>query len=571
MQNSYNYHYIMRIKSLVLTALSLALFSTAASAASLRDIETRGTLTSAQNGQIDGNVWSGLSRAEALLLIRSLPDKYASPIYYELARRLLLSDAPALGADKNVKTPVDDKGNPVAVNPNAPDVLIARLDKLLAMGAIRDAEALYAAVVPENVDDFDLVLRNQQILMLRGQLSAACLDLQAVQKQHSGNAKWQELNRLCRVQFMAGGAERDRLLSEKKFVEFPQLGNYLRGRGAGGYRSLSVEDMAFAVATKQINEGTLRYLTSQAGNLPPLLLSVLYNMDTGLDVPEKTCLAIESARRGIITTRDLITLYEKPHYDSALLLENLGTNPSGAIHPCMVPTVMYQRIASNKDLPTRDQTIRSALDIMGDLPDAAFWPMSVYFEDFDIHAGANKPYLWRLTRITAYEKDELPSAWRDWDDQNGLPGIAPFWPVQAIMSPTGNEAQEMDLWKTQWPDQANRILGRDPALPLLLGLALNPKDGKTSKNLKTNLYDYENILPLTFSRSYSMPSFGLTQRLSNVIKNNQTGQSVALLLIGYGAIPPDQVIPTQVALVIDGLNRAGLGRYSRRFGLEVLR
>jgi len=76
---------------------------------------------------------------------------------------------------------------------------------------------------------------------------------------------------------------------------------------------------------------------------------------------------------------------------------------------------------------------------------------------------------------------------------------------------------------------------------------------------------------LTFSRTYAMPSYGLTQRLSNVIEKGQTGQSVALLLIGYGAIPPDQIIPDQMALVLEGLNKAGLHSDAQRFALEVLR
>ena len=83
----------MMYRLLVIAFLFLAM---PAQAASLRDIETRGTLTDGQSGQIAGNVWAGLTRNDALLLINSLPDRYASPIYYELAKRLLLSDAPAL-------------------------------------------------------------------------------------------------------------------------------------------------------------------------------------------------------------------------------------------------------------------------------------------------------------------------------------------------------------------------------------------------------------------------------------------------------------------------------------------
>jgi hypothetical protein len=135
------------------------------------------------------------------------------------------------------------------------------------------------------------------------------------------------------------------------------------------------------------------------------------------------------------------------------------------------------------------------------------------------------------------------------------------------VSPAIESQEDLAIWRDQWPSEARRVTSRDPIIPLLLGQSL----GNNRENTKANHYDYENILPLTFSRSYAMPSYGLTQRLTDVIEKGQTGQSVALLLIGYGAIPPDQVIPHQMALVIDGLNKAGLGRYARRFALEVLR
>ena len=501
-------------------------------------------------------------RSEALMLINALPARYASPTYYEIARRLLLSDAPSL-------PDVQGKANPnqPPSDPSRPDVLIARLDKLLEMGALRDAEVLYDSVVEGFADNFDLAYRSLQILMLRGQLSAACLDLQAMQAVHGKNPKWVELNRLCRVSF-APNAERQQILGNTTFENYPALGTMLRGGGAGNLGTMNTEQLAFAVATGKVTEGTARALTSKAGKLPPLLLSVLFSLDSEDEIPERTCLAIEAARRGQATTRDLITLYEKHHYASDILLSP-GMPALGGMHPCMVPTVMYQRIASAKDNPAqRNATIRQALDIMGDLPDAAFWPMATYFNDFDIRAPQNQKYLWRLTRITAYEKDSIPESWSSgW----GNPGVAPFWPVQAIVSPANESLDELNLWRQQWPNEAKRVASRDPLLPLLLSQFGAVQDAKTAKNTKKNLEDYENNFSLTFSRTYAMPSYGLTQRLTDVIKNNQTGQSVALLLIGYGAIPPDQVIPHQMALVIEGLNKAGLGRYARRFALEVLR
>lgn len=549
--------------------LVLLFAATNANATSMRAIETAGTLTDVESGQISSNIWSGLGRSDALLLVSALPDRYASPTYYDIARRFLLSDAPSLSADK-----VDPKA-PVATDPDRPDMLIARLDKLMGMGAIKDAETLYDKVVPGISPNFDLAYRSLQILMLRGQLSAACLDIQAMNKIHGANPRWLELNRLCRIQF-SGVAERNKLLADAEFKEYPRLGDFLRGRNLGNLRNLTTEELAFAVGIGLVNETTLNQLTSKAGTLSPLLLSVLYHMDTEQARPEKACLAIEAARRGMIGTRDLIALYEGPHYASDLLLKNLDVPPSGDVHPCMIPSVMYQRIASNKEPAVRNAMIRQAMDVMQGLPDAAFWPMAVYFNELDVRSTANKKYLWRATRIIAYEKDELPKEWASgWGgpskEVTGGRGVSPFWPVQAIVTPELGSEGQLDLWRAQWPSEAARVASRDPAIPLLLGQSLAPIAPANGKNPKTNLGDYENIFPLTFSRSYAMPSYGLTQRLADVIEKQQTGQSVALLLIGYGAIPPDQVIPHQMALVIDGLNKAGLARYARRFALEVLR
>lgn len=551
------------------------LMTTTAHAASddLRTLETRGTLTQAQDGQIAPNIWQGVTRDDALVLIRSLPDTYASPIYYDLARKFLLSDAPAFAPESKKK---NLKKGEVAPSATRPDILIARIDKLLEMGALRDAQALYDAVISDIPSDFDLVYRNLEMLMLHGQLSAACLDLQAMQGQHGDNPKWKDFNAFCHVQF-AKGADRDKLLAETKFAEFPKMDDFLRGHGFGNPSSLSTEELAFAVATGAISQSSISLLSPLAGKMRPLLLSVLLDMDTAQPMPQKTCLAIEAARRGLASTRSLISLYEKPHYDSELLLgtQDKPSAETANIHPCLIPTVLYQRVASNDETPLRDQTIRAAFDVMKDMPDAAFWPMAVYLRNFDIHAAVNKPYAWRVSRVLAYEKDALPDSWlTGWEQVNDRgeqgAGVAPYWPVQAIVAAQPNAKENLALWREQWPSEAKRIDSRDPVIPLLLGEVLAGKQDKQGKNPKSDKEDYENNFSLTFSRSYSMPSYGLTQRMASVIEKGQTGQSVALLLIGYGAIPPDQVFPHQMALVIEGMNKAGLARYARRFALEVL-
>lgn len=554
----------MRLIALSIFALTLFSGMATASAENARTYETRGTLNKVQDGQIAPNIWAGTTRSEALELIRAIPQRFSSPIYFELARRLLLSDAPAFAPDKAQNKSQD--GKPQAPQP---DILIERIDKLLEIGALRDAQTLYDAVVADVPDSFDLAYRNLIMLMLRGQLSAACLDVQAMQPQHGENIRWQELSRFCRIQFTTG-AEREKLISSAKFEAMPKLKNHLRGRAYRDVTALKTEDLAYAVATGAVGPSSIGFLASKAGAMQPLLLAVLQGLDTPEVMPQKTCLAIEATRRGLLGTRDLITLYEKPHYAADLLLNVTGTSPAAAnIHPCMIPTVLYQRIASNlKDPVLRDRTIRESLDVMKDLPDAAFWPMALYFRDFDVKAQENRKYLWRVANIVSYEKGDMPESWRSGWGKEGA--VSPFWPVEAIAYPAPTTEDNLKAWRAQWPAEAKRIKSQDPIIPLLLSDILSSAKKQSSEKAKNKTLDYENIFSLTFSRSYAMPSYGLTQRLTDVIEKEQTGQSVALLLIGYGAIPPDQVIPHQMALVIDGMNRSGLARYARRFALEVL-
>lgn len=544
--------------SLRLCAAAFVLSLAAASPAYAdRSIETIGTLSAPDEGQIAPDIWVGTSRSDALALTKALPTRFASPTFYRLARRYLLSDAPQISDA--------DQGT-------SPDLLTARIDKLLEIGALHEANDLYESAVDGVPDNFDLAFRSLQILMLRGELSAACLDLQTMQSKHGQDARWRELNALCMIRY-ADGPTRAKILSENTFEQYPILSRLLGG-GIVPSRlsSLDTTDLAFASALGFVNEAAMRQLTSQSGALPSLLLTVLYNAETENNAPEKTCLAIEAVRRGLLTTRDLITLYEAPHYDAALLLDNVKLPPSAAnIHPCMIPTVLYQRIASHKDHPDLDTTMRVALDVMRKMPDASLLPMATYFQKMNLQNAANAPYAMRVARIIAYEKESLPESWEQgWDEK----GVSPVWLVHAIVKPELATPENLTKWREAWPVNAKVATSRDPYLPVILGKAATAEQGakdSDSKASSSKAQNYDNNIPLTFSRTYAMPSYGLTQRLKSVIEKGHTGQSVALLLIGYGAIPPDQIIPDQMAVIIEGMNKQGLRGDSRRLALEILR
>jgi len=241
------------------------------------------------------------------------------------------------------------------------------------------------------------------------------------------------------------------------------------------------------------------------------------------------------------------------------------------VPPCHLAPLYYQRIASNKEPTARNVAIRAALDALRAMPDEALWPMAAFMQDFDVRAKINSPYVWRVARIVAAARDELPAPWQTgWGAPGGVVGVSPFWPLQAIITPSPDPREKAALWRQTWPSQAKRIANQDPLLPYLLGQTPKAEEGKTSGNTKKKDDNYENNISLTFSRSYAIPSYGLTERLKDVIEKNQAGQSVALILIGYGAIPPDQIVPDQLVRIIEGFKQFGLSRFARQLALEIL-
>ena len=89
------------------------------------------------DGQFLSNMWQGTSRDVAERLINNIPDRIASEAAQSLARRILLVAA---------APPVNDDSNK--------SLVLARVKKLIALGAVEDAERLLRVVsantVPEN-------------------------------------------------------------------------------------------------------------------------------------------------------------------------------------------------------------------------------------------------------------------------------------------------------------------------------------------------------------------------------------------------------------------------------------
>ena len=108
------------------------------------------------DGQFLSNMWQGTSRDVAERLINNIPDRIASEAAQSLARRILLvAAAPPVNVDSNKS------------------LVLARVKKLIALGAVEDAERLLrvvsASTVPENL--IEPALRAH---LLNSNLAGAC-------------------------------------------------------------------------------------------------------------------------------------------------------------------------------------------------------------------------------------------------------------------------------------------------------------------------------------------------------------------------------------------------------------
>ncbi len=181
---------------------------------------------------VPDNVWYGLDQTSASGLIRSMPDRFAAPVYFHIFKDLLVTDAAPFGtprdevtaeaeedtAPSSKKRPsrMRDRKNRQAQNSSvfdgdlpqpaalsatieaAPyDFLLLRLETLYRIGAFEDAERLYKTLFPQLPEDERLAVHGLNILLAKGRLAAACLDVQTMESRFNQAAFWLDFNRFC--------------------------------------------------------------------------------------------------------------------------------------------------------------------------------------------------------------------------------------------------------------------------------------------------------------------------------------------------------------------------------------
>lgn len=174
------------------------------------DFETKGIKVDKKTPHLPKDLWKGLTRQDAIYLIKSMPDDFTTPVLRDVFRLALLADA-----DSFASLP-QDKGDKKADNVNS-DFILLRLQKLYRIGAIQDATQLYNTLFPKMSKNPDIAIYGLYGLLNQGKLAPACLDVQAMNASfETPSPLWADMVAFCDLYYQTDSDEQPEKHEEKE-------------------------------------------------------------------------------------------------------------------------------------------------------------------------------------------------------------------------------------------------------------------------------------------------------------------------------------------------------------------
>jgi hypothetical protein len=162
----------------------------------------------------------------------------------------------------------------------------------------------------------------------------------------------------------------------------------------------------------------------------------------------------------------------------------------------------------------------------------------------------------------------------DKDVSNGYSDLLSVWMDDSLLEKVktlqkGKKSTKPEKDSASGEDSSPSTAEKSQASKMALSLALKPfLDGPVAKSEKKKIYD--NVLSLTGSGNYVMPSDELLDSLQKATASQQTGRVVLysfLILNGHG---PDEVHPAALFKVLEAYESVGLSEETSSLALDAL-
>ncbi len=504
-------------------------------------------------------LWTGTNRRVLEALLPRLPVNNPSPALFDLARRLLLSDAVmpnALLSGKGV---------------SQANLLEVRLDRLAALGEIEGLKALLEVLPPDELPDEQRRV-GIELLLTRGETSAACAEVRDGNAGDGGDRFW--LKALVYCQIVSGERSAAELgLTILRDSARPEERVFLRLADA----ALGVQPLNPAEIGRLDPAGIMplefALLTSLGLPLPPrlvleasprALLQLVHNETANLDDRTQAAEWAVATRR--LPAGDLALLYGAFGFSSGQIAGAL--NEGYGLSGVEARALYYQSIGQQPQPEQEIQAAELALErAEADgvyaatarvvLPALTINPDDASFAWFADTAGRALYVLGRYEEATAWlllARQEAAISARAAVAAHRLWPYSRLAGVAAISNESGLEG-----WRFAQPDPQGPKVAQQLSLLRVLFEALGETDAMAWIDLA--MTDDERARPL--------PEASLLYALEDASYSGRLGETVLLALIVMGDTPPAEAHPLALNAVLSALMQVGLPLEARALAIEA--
>lgn len=504
-------------------------------------------------------LWTGTDRRVVEALLPRLPTNNPSATLYDLARRLLLSDAVMPGASAVAK------GLPPA------DLLASRLERLAAIGEIEGLSALLA-ILPEDAQPSLQRQLGIELLLTRGRDSEACQSVRDGAPEDGDDRFW--LKALTYCQIVSGersAAELGLTILRESARSEDQL--FLRlAQASLGLQPLNPADVS-RLEPERLQPLEFALLTSLGLPLPPRVvleaaprarLQLIH--DEAANLEDRTQAAEWAVATRRLPASELALLYGAFVFKEAQIDDALT---EGYALPGVEARALYFQSIGQQPQP--EQEIRAAELALERaeadgvyaaaarvvLPALSVQPQDAAYAWFADTAGRALYVLGRYEEATAWlllARQEAAISARAAVAAHRLWPYSRLAGVAAISNESGLQG-----WRFAQPDPDGPKVAQQLSLLRVLFDALGESDAMAWIDLA--MTDDE--------RAQALPDASLLYALEDASYSGRLGETVLLALIVMGDAPPDEAHPLALNAVLSALMQVGLPLEARALAIEA--
>ncbi len=503
-------------------------------------------------------MWRDSDRTQIESLLLRLPPRMTSIALRDLARRLLLSSAPPPAL-------ADAEGDAEAEDDTAAeaDFLALRIDRLIALGDVEGLNRLLQAV-PRRFDDERILRGRVEGLVLAGDLTGGCREVQNGMALHYALPYWQKALVVC--QLATGQRESAELglalMRERGLAEdpgFDALIDVLSGGESDVPTATAMEPLNFA-ALQSIGWQPPAALINRA---PPSLLAVIAGSPR-VPLEQRTVAAELAVAMGALDPKPLAALYRGFPFEPETLQEG---DPEGAFAGPRQRALLLRRIELSDDTQGRAHRIRVALETAAQ--SGLYRPMLQVLRPSLDEVPIDSGTVWFAeTAGRAYYAAGGYERARSWynlardragQDATAATATARLWPYFRLSGgPSLGTAANLAAWREARSDAGESVLTRGQALLEAAFRSMGedgaPPAGPVTAAVGAGALDADN---------------GLLLDLQVAGEDRRSGEAVLLSLVSLGEEGLEAARPRTLNAVLTALLQIGLELEARQLAVEV--